>query len=48
LICSRCKKVRDERGEWEQIDVYLRRHQQATVTLALCPACAGMRRPLQD
>ena len=45
LICSNCKKVRDERGEWEQIDVYLRRHEQATVTLALCPACAGMRRP---
>lgn len=48
LICSHCKKVRDERGEWEQIDVYLRRHQQATVTLALCPACAAMRRPLQE
>jgi len=43
LICSNCKKVRDERGNWEQIDVYLRRHEQATVTLALCPACAGMR-----
>lgn len=41
LICSHCKKVRDERGEWEPIDVHLRRHQQATVTLALCPACAG-------
>ena len=41
LFCSNCKKVRDERGEWEQIDVYLRRHEQATVTLALCPACAG-------
>jgi CheY-like chemotaxis protein len=48
LICAHCKKVRDERGEWEQIDVYLRRHQQATVTLALCPTCAGIRRPLQE
>ena len=45
LICSNCKKVRDEQGEWEQIEVYLRRHEQATVTLALCPACAGMRHP---
>ncbi len=42
LICSNCKKVRDERGDWEQIDVYLRRHHQATVTLALCPVCAGV------
>lgn len=41
LICSHCKKVRDERGEWEPIDIYLRQHEQATVTLALCPACAG-------
>ena len=41
LICSHCKKVRDERGEWEELDVYLRQHQQATVTLALCPVCAG-------
>jgi DNA-binding NtrC family response regulator len=48
LICSNCKKVRDERGEWEQIDVYLRRHEQATVTLALCPACAGIHRPLLE
>jgi DNA-binding NtrC family response regulator len=47
LICSQCKKVRDEHGEWEQIDVYLRVHQQATVTLALCPVCAGMRHPLR-
>lgn len=48
LICSRCKKVRDERGEWELLDVYLRQHGKATVTLALCPECAGMRRPLLE
>lgn len=40
LICSRCKKVRDERGDWEDLALYLRRHQRATVTLALCPVCA--------
>jgi len=48
LICSQCKKVRDERGEWQHIDVYLREHQQATVTLALCPACARLDRPPLD
>ena len=41
LICSHCKKVLDDRGQWEPIEVYLRQHQQATVTLALCPVCAG-------
>jgi CheY-like chemotaxis protein len=40
LICSRCKKVRDEWGVWEDLASYLRRHERATVTLALCPACA--------
>ena len=48
LICSRCKKVRTEHGEWEQIDTYLQRHQQATVTLALCPACAVLKQELLD
>jgi DNA-binding NtrC family response regulator len=41
LICSHCKRVFNERREWESLDAYLRRHQRASVTLALCPACAG-------
>ena len=41
LICSRCKRVCNERREWEPLDVYLHRHQRASVTLGMCPACAG-------
>lgn len=45
LLCSRCKKVLNSQGLWEEIDLYLRRNQQATVTLALCPVCATARYP---
>ena len=48
LVCSRCKKVRAENGDWEQLDTYLQRHKQATVTLALCPICAAARNELFD
>jgi DNA-binding NtrC family response regulator len=40
LICSHCKKVRNEEQHWEPIESYLQRQERATVTLALCPDCA--------
>lgn len=40
LICSHCKKVRNEAGDWEMIEDYLQLHKQATVSLGLCPGCA--------
>src|SRR5262245_32953995 len=39
-ICSRCKRVQNDRGDWEKIEHYLLKHSQATVSLALCPQCA--------
>lgn len=45
LICSQCKKVRDEFGAWERLDTYLRKHEKAMVSLALCPHCAWLRYP---
>jgi len=40
LVCAGCKSVRDDAGAWEPLDSFLRKHRQATVTLALCPSCA--------
>lgn len=40
LFCARCKNVRSEDDDWEPLESYLRKHRQATVTLALCPSCA--------
>jgi CheY-like chemotaxis protein len=39
-VCAGCKSVRDNSGEWQPLEIYLRIHRQATVTLALCPSCA--------
>jgi CheY-like chemotaxis protein len=39
-ICSSCKKVRDDKGYWNQIELYLRKHSDVEFTHSLCPVCA--------
>ena len=39
-ICSYCKKVRDDRGYWEQIERYISSHTDALFSHGLCPECA--------
>jgi PAS domain S-box-containing protein len=38
-LCSYCKKVRDDEGYWEQVDVYIKKHSTADVTHGICPEC---------
>lgn len=38
-ICSFCKKVRDDKGYWEQVDVYLQRYSEADISHSICPEC---------
>lgn len=38
-ICAACKKIRDDRGYWNQIEAYLREHSQAEFTHSICPDC---------
>ena len=38
-ICSSCKKVRDDKGYWNQIEVYIRDHSEAEFTHGICPEC---------
>jgi len=38
-ICSGCKKIRDDKGFWEQVELYVARHSDARFTHGLCPAC---------
>jgi hypothetical protein len=40
-ICSLCKKVRDDRGYWSQIEIYLRKHSKADFSHGICPECVG-------
>jgi len=39
-ICSNCKKVRDDKGYWNQIESYIRKHSEAEFTHSMCPLCA--------
>ena len=39
-ICSHCKKIRDDKGHWNQIEAYLRDHSEANFSHGLCPDCA--------
>jgi PAS domain S-box-containing protein len=39
-ICSGCKKIRDDKGYWNQIEAYLRDNSEARFSHSLCPECA--------
>ena len=39
-ICSSCKKIRDDKGYWKQIESYIRDHSEAEFTHSMCPICA--------
>lgn len=38
-ICASCKDIRDDKGYWKQIEVYIRDHSEADFTHSICPDC---------
>jgi len=40
-VCAWCKKIRDQRGEWQQVEVYLATRSDSTFTHGICDDCAG-------
>ncbi len=38
-ICAWCKKIRDDRGYWQQIEGYISRHTEAVFSHGICPDC---------
>ena len=38
-ICSHCKKIRNDDGYWQQLEVFFREHSDAEFTHGLCPDC---------
>jgi len=38
-ICSFCKKVRNDKGYWDQVEVYVKAHTEADFSHGICPAC---------
>jgi PAS domain S-box-containing protein len=39
-ICSSCKKIRDDKGYWNQIELYIRERSDAEFSHGICPECA--------
>lgn len=39
-ICASCKKIRNDKGYWEQIEAYLLGHSEAELSHGICPECA--------
>lgn len=39
-ICSHCKKIRDDKGYWNQIEAYIREHSEAEFSHGICQECA--------
>lgn len=38
-ICSSCKKIRDDKGYWNQVESYIRNYSEVEFTHGICPDC---------
>jgi DNA-binding NarL/FixJ family response regulator len=39
-ICAGCKQIRDDKGYWSQVEIYVAKHSGAKFTHGICPDCA--------
>ncbi len=39
-ICASCKKIRDDKGYWNQIETYIQKHSEAEFSHSICPDCS--------
>ncbi|MGD9287203.1 MAG: PAS domain S-box protein [Desulfobacterales bacterium] len=39
-ICSSCKRIRDDRGCWNQLEIYIKENSEAVFSHGICPDCA--------
>ena len=38
-ICAHCKKIRDDKGYWNQLELYIQKNSDALFSHGLCPEC---------
>ena len=38
-ICASCKKIRDDKGYWNELEAYISEHSEAEITHGFCPDC---------
>jgi PAS domain S-box-containing protein len=41
-MCANCKKIRDDKGFWNQVEGYLMAHTDAQFTHGICPECSKL------
>ena len=44
-ICSFCKNIRNEAGEWERMEGYISRRSEAQFSHGVCPSCTATHYP---
>jgi hypothetical protein len=44
-ICCHCKKIRNDQGDWEQMEVYVSRRSKADFSHGVCPDCLEIHYP---
>jgi len=44
-ICSYCKKIRDDKGSWTQLESYIHKHSEAEFSHGICEDCASIHYP---
>ena len=44
-ICSFCKKIRDDRGYWDQVETYIAQHSEVDFSHGVCPDCLAEHYP---
>jgi len=44
-ICANCKKIRDDKGYWHDVENYIARHSDADFSHSICPDCMDLLYP---
>jgi hypothetical protein len=39
-ICTQCKKIRNQQGVWQQLEIYIGQHSNTKFSHSYCPECA--------
>ncbi len=45
-ICARCKRIRDEGGQWYSVESYIKSHTEADFSHMICPECLDRHFPM--
>ena len=45
-ICAQCKKIRNQQGDWQQLELYIGQHSNTQFSHGYCPDCA--RKAMED